>query len=84
MQKMCYNYCRIGNIPVSCLEDWKTDQSPSPSTEVPLVFIQPLQTIAVIVALFEVGNNIIILYPFQFIIPYLSYYINLDNDSLVK
>jgi len=37
-------------------------------------FLQPFQTIAVIVALFEAGKDIIILYPFQCILPYLSCY----------
>jgi len=62
----------MGNTPVFCLEDWNTAQSLSFSTEAPHAFLQPFETIAVIVALFEVGKDIIILYPFQFIIPNLS------------
>jgi len=62
----------MGNTPVSFLEDWNTTQSPNTSTEFPHAFLQPFETIAVIVALFEVGKNIIISHPFQFIIPNLS------------
>jgi hypothetical protein len=74
----------MSNTPVYCLEDWNTAQSPSISTEVPRIFLQPFQTIAVIVALFEAGKDIIILYPFQCILPYLLCYIIWANDTIVK